>query len=116
MTRLKKTAMLGILASFAMGVASSVYAQASGAAANGVAPVQKCADLVNLKIPSSTMVIAKAEEVPTAPAGTVRASGLSPDTIPVAIPSYCRADGTIDPRTGVDGKSYAISFCHRIAG
>jgi Tannase and feruloyl esterase len=110
MRRIKKTPMFGMLILSALGLASSVYGQASSGTANGIAPVQKCADLVNLKIPSSTMVIAKAEEIPTAPAGTVRASGLSPDTIPVPIPSYCRADGTIDPRTGVDGKPYAISF------
>ena len=28
----------------------------------------------------------------------------------MAIPSYCRADGTIDPHTGADGKPYAIGF------
>ena len=113
MTYVKKTAVYGLLilsALSALGVTSAAYGQASGLAPNGIAPTQKCADLVNLKISSSTMVIAKAEEIPTAPAGTVRISLLSPDTIPVAIPSYCRADGTIDPRTGVDGKPYAISF------
>jgi hypothetical protein len=102
--------MFGLLILSARGVTSAAYGQASSAAPNGIAPAQKCADLVNLKIPSSTMVITKAEEIPTSPAGTVRASGLSPDTIPVAIPSYCRADGAIDQRTGLDGKSYAISF------
>jgi feruloyl esterase len=93
-----------------LGVLSAARGQASGAAPNGIVPAQKCADLVNLKIPSSTMVITKADAIPTAPAGTVRASVLSPEMIPVAIGSYCRADGMIDQRTGVDGKSYAISF------
>ena len=37
-------------------------------------------------------------------AGTLRTASISPETIPVAIPPYCRADGVIDPRTGVDGK------------
>lgn len=57
------------------------------------------------------MTITKAEPIPTAPPGTVRASmTLSPDMISVAIPSYCRADGVIDQRTGVDDKPYAIGF------
>jgi hypothetical protein len=90
-------------------VASSV-AHAQDGATNGIAPVQKCADLVNLKILGSTMVITKAEAMPTTPPGTVRPSLVSPDTIPVAIPPYCRAEGAIDQRTGVDGKPYAIGF------
>jgi len=106
----KKATTLGLLVSFALVATSSAHGQASSAAPQGIAPAQKCASLVNLKIPSSTMVITKADEISTAPAGTVRASGLSPDMIPVAIPSYCRADGAIDQRTGADGKSYAISF------
>ena len=55
------------------------------------------------------MQITKAEEIPAAPRER-SAPGFGPDTIPVAIPSYCRADGLIDPRTGVDGKPYAIGF------
>lgn len=108
MTSVRKSVFaLSILA--ALGIASACYGQASGAAPAGILPAQKCADLVNLKVPGSTMTITKAEETPTAPPGTVRA-GLGPDTISVAIPSYCRADGVIDPRTGVDGKPYAIGF------
>ena len=87
-------------------LASSSLAQAPG----GIAPVGKCADLVNLQLPGSGMAITKVEAIPTAPAGTVRASAFGPDMIPVAIPSYCRADGAIDPRTGVDNKPYAIGF------
>ena len=34
----------------------------------------------------------------------------SPATVAVAIPSNCRADGVMDQRVGVDGKSYAIGF------
>ena len=85
--------------------------QAKTDATVGIAPAKVCADLVNLKIPDTNVQITKAEPVPTAPPGTVRASvTLSPDMIPVAIPSYCRVDGVIDPRTGVDGKPYAIGF------
>ncbi|HKV05311.1 MAG TPA: tannase/feruloyl esterase family alpha/beta hydrolase [Candidatus Acidoferrales bacterium] len=110
MENFQRTALLSGLLGLCLAVSSPARGQQSNPAANGVAPAEKCAELVNLTIPDSTMTITKAEEVPTAPAGTIRASGLSPDTIPVAIPSYCRADGVIDPRTGADGKPYAIGF------
>ncbi len=90
---------------FTLAIASSAYGQGAG----DIAPVQKCADLVNFKVPGTNVQVTRAEEVPAAPPGTIRA-GFGPDTIPVAIPGYCRADGVIDPRTGADGKSYAIGF------
>ncbi|HTR47152.1 MAG TPA: tannase/feruloyl esterase family alpha/beta hydrolase [Verrucomicrobiae bacterium] len=65
---------------------------------------------MSLQIPGSGMTITKAEPVPTVPPGTLRTASVGGDLIPVAIPSYCRADGTIDARTGVDGKPYAIGF------
>jgi hypothetical protein len=108
MEHFKKAVIVGA-AVFSFFVAMPL-ARAQDGATNGTAPVQKCADLVNLKIPGSTMVITKAEAVPTTPPGTIRPSPFSPDTIPVAIPPYCRADGVIDQRTGVDGKPYAIGF------
>jgi len=108
MGQVKNAAILGCLLFLVLATSSGVYGQAASGA--GIPPAQKCADLVNLKVPGSTMVITKAEAIPTAPAGTVRASGLSPDMIAVAIPSYCRADGVVDQRTGVDGKPYAIGF------
>ena len=77
---------------------------------NGIAPAGKCGDLVNLQLPGSGMTITKAVEVPTTPAGTLRAASITGDTIPVAIPPYCRAEGEVDQRTGADGKSYAIGF------
>ena len=105
MTRIQKAAILGMAVCWALAAASVVYGQASTAAANGIAPVKACADVVNFKIAGTNVQITKAEEVPAAPPGTVRASmTLAPDMIPVAIPSYCRANGVIDPRTGVDGK------------
>jgi len=72
-------------------------------------PAESCAGLTNLEIPGVTMAISKAVVIPEAAAGTVRSSPFAAP-IPVAIPAYCRADGEIDPRTGVDGKSYAIKF------
>jgi Tannase and feruloyl esterase len=94
------------LVSLALASAACVEAQE---AAPGIAPAEKCADLTKLEIPGSGMTITKAESVPAAAPGTIRPSQFS-DTIPVAVPSYCRADGVIDPRTGFDGKPYAIGF------
>jgi Tannase and feruloyl esterase len=92
-------------------LACAVAGSSYGQEAKGIAPVGQCADLVNFEIPGSQVVITKAEEIPTAPPGTVRASmSLSPDMIPVAIPSHCRADGVIDQRVGFDNKPYAIGF------
>jgi feruloyl esterase len=89
---------------------STANGQASGAAPSGIAPAQKCADLVNLKIAGMNLQITKAEAVPATPPGTLRTATISPDTIPVAIPPYCRVDGAMDPRTGADNKPYAIGF------
>lgn len=110
MTRVRTIAVFGILVVLALTVTSTAYGQTKNDTANAIAPAESCADLVKLQIPGSGMVITKAEPIPTAPPGTVRFSAYSPDTIPVAIPSYCRADGVIDPRVGVDGKAYAIGF------
>ncbi|MGH8229122.1 MAG: tannase/feruloyl esterase family alpha/beta hydrolase [Steroidobacteraceae bacterium] len=55
------------------------------------------------------MVITHVDTVPTAPAGTVR-SGPGPQTIPVALPAYCRVKGIIDSHRGPDGKSYGLTF------
>jgi Tannase and feruloyl esterase len=98
------------LALFCLFLTAVSVAQAQDGTAGAIAPGQKCANLVNLHLPGTNMTITKAEPIPTAPPGTIRASLLSPATVPVAIPSYCRAEGTIDPRTGVDGKPYAIGF------
>ena len=87
-------------------VALPSHAQATG----GIAPVGKCADLVNLQVSGSQTTVTKAEEVPATPPGTLRAASITGDVIAVAIPPYCRAEGVIDQRTGVDGKPYAIGF------
>lgn len=72
-------------------------------------PVKTCADLTNLRLPGTDITITKAVTVPAAAADTVVLPPFR-SKIPVAMPSYCRADGEIDPRTGVDGKHYAIGF------
>ena len=107
MSHFKKAVIAG--AAVCVFVVGAFVAQAQDGAANGIAPAQKCADLVNLKISGSTMAITKAEAVPMAPPNTVQLP-MTFEKISVAIPSYCLADGAIDQRTGVDGKSYAIGF------
>jgi feruloyl esterase len=100
---------LGIL--LAGGAASNAQAQDGGGGTSAaIAPVQKCADLVNLNIPGTNMTITKVATVPTTPPGTLRAASITGEPIPVAIPPYCRAEGVIDPRTGFDNKPYAIGF------
>jgi feruloyl esterase len=55
---------------------------------------QSCDQLAKLKIPGTNLAVAKAESLPAA----------------APLPAYCRVDATIDPRTGVGGKSYGIGF------
>ncbi len=108
MRHVKAAAIVGFLVCLALAGASASYAQATNSA--GIAPAGKCGDLVNLKIAGTNVQITKAEAVPTTPAGTLRIPTISPETIPVPIPPYCRVDGVMDPRTGVDNKPYAIGF------
>jgi hypothetical protein len=102
-----RTAAILAASCFLLGVTSSAFGQGSAAV---IPAAQKCADLVNFKVPGTSVQISKAEEVPVTPAGTLSTPSIAPQPIPVAIPPYCRADGVIDPRTGLDGKSYAIGF------
>src|SRR5689334_2066729 len=74
------------------------------------ADVGMCAGLTNYRMPGYSIRIAKAEQVPAAAPGTVRLSPVSPATLAVALPQFCRVEGTIDPHTGADGKNYAIGF------
>lgn len=110
MIHVKNAAMIFVLACPALAAISPAYGQGSNGAGSGIAPTGKCADLVNLQIAGSGMTITKAEAIPAAAPGTTRPSAISPATISVAVPSYCRADGVIDPRVGLDGKSYATGF------
>lgn len=73
-------------------------------------PAHRCADLLKFQVPGVKLEITKAEAMPSSPPGTVRISPNFPGTISVAVPSYCRVDGVIDRRTGVDGKTYGIRF------
>ena len=67
---------------------------------------QACAALTSFKAPGFDVAITQAVEVPEGPVPAMpfgrQFSG--------NLPAYCRVDGVIDPRTGHDGKPYAIGF------
>jgi hypothetical protein len=94
---------------FLLACTAVTVCSAAASAADGQ-PAIKCEALLGLSLSGSTIVIEKAEAVPEAAAGTVQARPPNPETVRVAIPSYCRAQGVVDRRTGGDGKTYAIGF------
>ena len=66
-----------------------------------------CADLTRFQIPGFAITITKTQ--------TLLASAAAKDiptqaTDAALFSSYCRADGVLDPRTGVEGKKYSIGF------
>jgi len=81
-------------------VAPAIFAQSRHA----------CADLKQFAEPGVRLEIDTTEAVPATPAGVMRISPAMPGTVDVAVPPFCRVDGTIDRRTGVDGKTYGIGF------
>jgi tannase/feruloyl esterase len=105
----KRTPLIFGVFCLALAVASS-GARAQDVTGAAIAPIQKCADLVNFHVPGTNVTITKAAAVPTTPAGTLHAASITGSVIPVAIPPYCRAEGVIDQRTGFDDKPYAIGF------
>jgi len=78
-------------------------------AAFGQAP-KECADAPAFKSSGGVLSITKTERVPASAPGTLRTSPAGQATVAVAVPSFCRVDGVIDRRKGVDGKSYGIGF------
>jgi hypothetical protein len=63
-----------------------------------------CADMLKFQVAGSALTMSAA-----AP-GTLRISPNFPGTVPVAVPAFCRVDGVIDQRKGMDGKPYGIGF------
>ena len=86
-----------------------VPALAATPQASSVASSRHCADMVAFTLPGSDLQISKAEEVPPAPPGTVRVTPFLPP-LNVAMPGYCRIEGSFERRTGAGGKPYAIGF------
>lgn len=66
-----------------------------------------CAALTQLKFADARAVVQKAEHVPEGKA--VQPPG-APPVPEVTLPAHCRVEGTIDARTGRNGKAYAIGF------
>ena len=88
---------------------AAVQAQAQPAAASLAASAARCPGLARFTLPGSDLQISKAEEVPAAAAGTVRAAPFLPP-LNAAVPAYCSIEGAFERRTGAGGKPYAISF------
>jgi hypothetical protein len=65
-----------------------------------------CTKLISLKVPGYDVTIQHADMVS---GGPVPAGRFQP-SFNGNLPAYCRADGSIDSRTGRDGKPYAIRF------
>ena len=81
------------------GVAGAVGQEARGST--------RCSQLTNLQIPGVAVVVSKAEWHDAGPAPVQ-----PPPARPIAgnLPGYCRVDGTIDRRSGANGKRYGIGF------
>lgn len=94
----------------AVAAVALTFGQVRAQTAPITAPAMQCAALVGLKVPGTTLVIDKATAVPESPPNTVQWMPPAPMTVGVAIPSYCRAEGTVDKRIGVGGKPYALGF------
>lgn len=77
---------------------------AVGLAAEGKA----CSALGTFNLPGHNLEITSAREIPAGPLAPF--PGAPPTVQPVVLPAYCRVEGTIDKRTGRDGKPYAIGF------
>src|SRR5271165_1638548 len=82
-----------------------MVASASVQAADAVAP-RACASLTSFKVPGFDMAITQAVEIPEGPVPAIPFGPAFSGTLP----AHCRVDGVIDPRTGRDGKPYAIGF------
>jgi hypothetical protein len=67
-----------------------------------------CAALKDFKLATYQVAIDSAQQVAATAAAPAGAAG--PPGPRMALPAHCRVDGTIDKRTGFDGKAYAIGF------
>jgi len=83
-----------ILALFALAIAVS-FAQAPN----------KCRDLAKMQIPGTRLEVTRAEMVASGPAPAGRGGVAGP-----LLPAHCRVNGTLDRRTGADGKTYGTRF------
>ncbi len=76
-------------------------------AAQGQDASSKCSAMTTFQAPGVALDITKAQAVPAGPAPQGRGGR---GGAAISLPAYCRVDGTIDRRVGVDGKPYGIGF------
>lgn len=69
-----------------------------------------CADMMKFQSLHMKLAITKAEAMAASAPGTLRISPNFPAMVPVAVPPFCKVEGVIDQRIGVDGKQYGIGF------
>jgi len=69
---------------------------------------ESCASMIGLTVAGSGMAITKAEAVPASAAGSAVANA-SQGGSAGPLPAYCRIEGTINARTGADGKPYGLT-------
>jgi feruloyl esterase len=65
-----------------------------------------CPDMLKFQQPGLKLTISKAEASPA----SSRPAANFPGAPSVAVPAFCDVEGVIDPRTGAEGKPYAIGF------
>src|SRR5687768_5736642 len=84
-----------------------VASAASPTAAQPPAPgPTECAALRNLQLPGVALSEISAEWIPAGPAP----SPVAPPPATIALPAYCRLQGTLNRRQGADGQPYGIGF------
>jgi hypothetical protein len=96
-----RTSLLLIASAGAVSMLATANVQAAGADVP-----EACASLTSFKAPGFDMAVTQAVQIPEGP---MPARPFAP-TFSGTLPAYCRVDGVIDPRTGHDGKPYAIGF------
>lgn len=102
----------GLLAASALGlVAGGVLGVPAGSPvrAQDTDATRRCEALRRFE--AEGLEIVSARVVPLTPARTIRLVERGPeDVIEAAFPRHCRVEGTINRRTGAEGKEYAIGF------
>ena len=65
----------------------------------------KCTEMAKFRLSGAQLQITRSEWIPAGPMQAGRAGGGD-----VSLPAHCRVEGTLDKRTGANGKTYGIGF------